>query len=130
MQPFRPAVPRRWLLAALATVLASPAVPWADRRGAPRHLRPERLLSDLGGARAIGRRYLALAPQEAAPGLLARCLDAETGAGACGEAGPERLRRALDEQRRRDFAAGDTVVIDGWILARTEARLCALAALG
>jgi hypothetical protein len=35
----------------------------------------------------------------------------------------------LADRRRHDFAAGDTVIIGGWILARTEARLCALATL-
>lgn len=30
---------------------------------------------------------------------------------------------------RSDFAAGETVEVEGWILSRTEARLCALALL-
>jgi len=125
-------IPRRVLLAALASVLASPVLAWAIPSGAARsnRIRAERLLSDLGGAKAIGARYLALAPQESAPGFLAACLFPADGAGTCGEADPDRLRRALDDRRRRDFAAGDTVLIDGWILARTEARLCALTTLG
>jgi hypothetical protein len=32
----------------------------------------------------------------------------------------------LDARLRVEFGAGDIVRLDGWILARTEARLCAL----
>jgi hypothetical protein len=31
---------------------------------------------------------------------------------------------------RGDFAAGNTVVVEGWVLSRTEARLYALVVLG
>jgi hypothetical protein len=37
--------------------------------------------------------------------------------------------RWLRARCRQDFARGDTVLIDGWVLARTECRLCALVAL-
>lgn len=30
---------------------------------------------------------------------------------------------------RADFAAGDIVSVDGWVISETEARLCAVAAL-
>ena len=36
------------------------------------------------------------------------------------------LAQRLTERVRQDYAAEDTVRIDGWVLARTEARLCAL----
>ena len=41
------------------------------------------------------------------------------------------IRAALDSARRRDFAEhGDGVMLlRGWVLARTEARVCALVAL-
>jgi hypothetical protein len=35
---------------------------------------------------------------------------------------PSRITRALD----RDWSNHDVAVVDGWILARTEARLCAV----
>lgn len=35
----------------------------------------------------------------------------------------------FDERVARDFERGDVVTVDGWVLARTEARLCAMAAL-
>jgi hypothetical protein len=33
---------------------------------------------------------------------------------------------AIEQRVRDDFAAGRTVVVDGWVLAATEARQCAL----
>lgn len=36
-------------------------------------------------------------------------------------------RRAMAAATRHDFASGNTVDIDGWLLSRTEARVCALA---
>ena len=41
------------------------------------------------------------------------------------------VRAALDLARRREFAAcgPDVIRIDGWVVARTEARACALIAL-
>jgi hypothetical protein len=35
----------------------------------------------------------------------------------------------LDERVRADFAAGNVVLVDGWLLARTEARAAALVSL-
>ena len=58
--------------------------------------------------REIGRRYREMAPAE----LLV--------------AWPRRARAAMV---RDDFAAGRTVVIDGWVLSVTEARQCALYSL-
>lgn len=34
-------------------------------------------------------------------------------------------RRALDQIYRRDFARGDTVVVENWIMSRTETRIAA-----
>lgn len=39
------------------------------------------------------------------------------------------LRAHLQSLRHADFAAGDTVTLDGWILARSEAEAVALVAL-
>jgi hypothetical protein len=89
----------------------------------------ESLLSDIAGARAIGLRYLALAPEEADRAALAAALFSGFAEPPASPIEFARLRRTLAAQRDRDFAAGDTVVIGGWILARTEARLCALATL-
>lgn len=36
------------------------------------------------------------------------------------------IRRRIEARIRRDFAAGRTLVLDGWVLSVTEARQCAL----
>ena len=39
---------------------------------------------------------------------------------------PWSARPSVEALVAAEFAAGDTVIADGWVLARTEARLCAL----
>jgi hypothetical protein len=41
----------------------------------------------------------------------------------------EARRLALRQQAMRDYAEGNIVLVDGWLLSRTEAQLCALVAL-
>jgi hypothetical protein len=43
--------------------------------------------------------------------------------------GREARRSALRQQAMQDYAAGNVVLVDGWVLSRTEAQLCALVAL-
>jgi len=83
-------------------------------------------------ARAVGRAYLAAHPAEADLGLLARRLAAEPATAralAVASADPAALGQALAQAIRTDFLARRMVKLDGWLLARTEARLCALACL-
>jgi hypothetical protein len=104
------AVPRAW-----------PAPPLAARLAA--------LFSAPESAAILGRAYLAEAPAEADPdGLVARILP-ESSARELAALDGERLRALVAERQRGDFAAGRTFVLDGWVLSRTELRLCALAAL-
>ncbi len=82
------------------------------------------LFSDLEAPLAVGRRYLELYPDEADRARLR--------AGLIGPARPldrEALRARLARRCGQDFRDGNTVIVDGWVLARTEARACALAAL-
>ncbi len=75
-------------------------------------------------ARLIGERYLQLFPDEAQEQVLIR-----------GILGTDEInsfsafRAWLDKRRSADFERGDTVIIDGWVLSRSEARLYALFAL-
>jgi hypothetical protein len=41
-----------------------------------------------------------------------------------------RASREVAARIRGDYVAGSTVVVDGWVLSRSEARLYALVALG
>jgi len=121
---------RRFLLSIIVGLVPS-ALAWTAWT-TPSWLRRaaiEELVGDLSGARAIGTRYLVIAPEERDAAFLARHLFAGVADGPHHAAGMSALRQAIGAHRQRDFTTGDTVIIDGWILARTEARLCALAAL-
>jgi hypothetical protein len=82
------------------------------------------LWSDTGGACRVGRSYLAQVPEDADRDRLVAILFREEGAHAGMSA--DALRAQFARARMRDFESGDTVTVDGWVLARTEARLCAL----
>jgi hypothetical protein len=81
------------------------------------------IAESLGGAdlAALARDYAARFPAERAPAALRRAILAGRRRG---EAIAAHVGRAV----HADFAAGRIVVLDGWHLARTEARLIALAA--
>jgi hypothetical protein len=75
--------------------------------------------------RAIGARYLSMTSSPADPQSLRRAILASRPWGA-------RLTGrtpSVAELVSADFVNGNTVVVDGWILATTEARQCALFSL-
>jgi hypothetical protein len=76
---------------------------------------------------AIGLAYLDQVPDEADVARLRHLLALTTELSAMSLPAPERDRLAM--QQLEDFRTGQTVQIQGWILSRTEVRLCALAAL-
>jgi hypothetical protein len=86
------------------------------------------LFSDLMGCQRLGRQYLDAHPEEADIGTLVALLcDPEVGL--CRPKDPTTLRRSIAERRASDFRTSRITHIDGWVLARTEARACALVAL-
>ena len=81
-------------------------------------------LSDPAGARVLGRRYLASCPSAARDALeLADRLAAERPAGA-GD-----LQRMLAQTRDMNARLKQTALVDGWVLPRVEAQVCALSVL-
>jgi hypothetical protein len=74
--------------------------------------------------RELGRCYLDLAPAEDNPRALAQAILPEPPANS-----RTALRAQIDAQVQRDFAAGQTLVLNGWIVSVTEARQCALYSL-
>jgi hypothetical protein len=85
------------------------------------------LFSNPAAAQSLGRLYLASHAEEADSGFLTAMLfglpHGQPWAG-----GAEGARRHLALEQRRDFAESRIAVVDGWILSRTEARICALVA--
>ena len=126
MSRFSPVCRRRFLALASATsaALALPATalpgPAAQRvSGAGLAL----AFKHQASAIAIGRRYLERFPQDPEHEVLAavRSLGGETD--------PAAVRSALHARIKQDFARGDTVMLDGWVLSRSECRACAALAL-
>lgn len=68
--------------------------------------------------RELGSRYRSAAPTENNAAALRAALSDSVSA-----------RKSLDDQIRDDFAAGRTVLVDGWVLSLTEARQAALFSL-
>jgi hypothetical protein len=86
------------------------------------------LLPDARRVRVLGRSYRAQFPAEDHPGVLTELIGAALGNGGAAPVNHAALLSVLDAQVRSEFAAGNMVQVDGWVLARTEARLCALCA--
>ena len=106
-----------------ATAVIGSFFPWLPRRERERLSDAERvraIFSDPSGADNIGRAYLRSAPEEADPAFLARVLGLDNATD---------LRRMLAARNKRDFECGDVVLVEGWVLARSEARACAHASL-
>jgi hypothetical protein len=89
------------------------------------------LLQSRASAVIVGEAYLAAYPEERAADLLTDLLTAgwDSGASPLHTLDADRVRELVAAQVKRDFSRAQTVEIDGWMLSRTEARLCALTAL-
>jgi hypothetical protein len=75
------------------------------------------LFPDLTALRRLGAIYLSAHPEERSRALLAHRLIADADGTI-----PARLLSAV----ARDWSNNHVAVVDGWLLARSEARLCAL----
>ena len=83
-----------------------------------------KVLTDEGGARLIGTAYLSAYPNEQDKLLILKDL-----LGPAKLLGPGDLRRRIAKRREQDFIIGEVVVVDGWILAKSEAQAAALTVL-
>lgn len=121
---------RRFMLFAAALVIPSAVagISWIQSSWLRRTV-VGMLLSDLSGAEEIGRRYLTSTPEENDPALLAANLFPEHRDVPHAPSDVAAMLRQLQTRRQQEFGAGDTVLLDGWIVARSEARLCALATI-
>ncbi len=125
-------VTRRFILAAAAfgaslspggASLLGPAQWFNDAAMRLRALAPS-----LASAREIGRIYLAQHPEENSISALTRLIHLSMALEEEDVAVLDRkpLSARLTSRVRSDFETGFTVEVGGWILSRTEARLCAL----
>jgi len=79
-------------------------------------------LADAKIIAAAGKAYLALRPMENDPDKLKAILLPSNRQ----PADVNTITGYLSVRVKNDFKAGDTVTVSGWVLARTEARQCAL----
>lgn len=78
------------------------------------------LIMDAPSIALIGQQYLAQLPGENSERkLVKRIMDGV-------EEQQDTLNRELEAKIATEFKAGNTVIVDGWILSVTEARQCAL----
>jgi hypothetical protein len=86
------------------------------------------LVADPLHARGLGHSYRAQYPEEDHPNVLTGLIRSSLTAGDTAAAPPTRaaLLSALERHVRAEFGSGDVVRVEGWVLARTEARLFAL----
>jgi hypothetical protein len=89
----------------------------------------EKLFPDARAAAAVGRQYLRQYPQEASAEWLMARLFADGAPIGADEVSPGRVLAVLRDGQRLDFPGGDVVVVHGWFVGRTEARLLALLSL-
>jgi len=81
-------------------------------------------LLDANTIRAAGKAYLQKKPRENDDDKLIRLL---AGNSSIANAADEKtIHQFLDEKIKHDFETGNTVLVNGWVLAVTEARQCAL----
>jgi hypothetical protein len=95
-----------------------------DDSYSPAALAQPELLIALGGAtvRELGRRYRQSVEAENDPAVLRKAILATRRWSA--RLGLPRV--SIADHIRSEFADGHTVIVDGWLLSRTEARQCAL----
>lgn len=122
-------------LAALATLPAMQAIAVRSLPAAHRDrlaARAAGLFPDGRSASALGRSYLARHPNEADPDRLIDALFADlppAPSDGTEAREVEAIRAWVTARIEDDFRRARIVRVEGWILARSEARLCALASL-
>jgi len=82
-----------------------------------------KLFSDIKHAQSVGQRFLELHPDQAHLPLLLE------GVGESGIDSPSFAVKDVDCLIREDFILGNTVLLDGWVLSRSELNLCAILAI-
>lgn len=106
---------RRAFLEASALLFGTAALPGCFEARPPEILVE---LREIEGLAPLGRSYLAMAPEEGDRERLYALVF------------PQGEARDLRARIRDEYASGGVVVLSGWTVSRTEARLYALAALG
>jgi hypothetical protein len=87
------------------------------------------LVSSFASGKRLGLEYIARFPEEADLTFLERKITADIDVPDVQSGNLATIRRMLTARIRADFEQGNVVTLEGWMLARTELRMCAIAAL-
>jgi hypothetical protein len=87
------------------------------------------VLEDRESAAYVGAAYLRKFPSEASVASLSELLEQRLGTKVRAASCTEPLQAVVAQQCRTDFDDENFVIVDGWMLAHTEAQICALIAL-
>jgi hypothetical protein len=74
----------------------------------------------------LGQHYLKLHPEEDSAKRIAHALFGDESASVCSLFDCAKQRQLVLRRHAKDFRDSNVVVIDGWVLTRTEARVFAL----
>jgi hypothetical protein len=133
---------RHFLIVSAAFVvplLARPIRPWAVLTDPTAEVgdslagRLADLFRQPDSARIVGLEFLRVTPSERTTGALVAAVASGLPGGIAAlddPIDPEDLRGLLQERIRQDFAEDAIVELRGWIVSRTEARLCGIVAIG
>jgi hypothetical protein len=81
-----------------------------------------RLYSNPENARILGRKYLQINPEKSSIKILLE--DLKINGALALDMNPTMFYRNIARQKELDFIHGNVVVVDNWILARSEASAC------
>jgi hypothetical protein len=113
-------------LAASAVITALPRSAYASSTDVTQTLLS--FIDDRRSAAALGQIWIRVDHPHASPaGVVSRLTATLEAQGWSGSKDPAELRQRFNEAVRADYKNGETVAVEGWQIARTQAELCALA---
>jgi len=95
------------------------------------HLKLANFFVNKDSACAVGNEYLKIYPEEADPHLLVDliCKKNLQNVSDINRTDSRIIKEILIKKHLKDLENGRTVIVSGWVLSKTEAKLCALAAI-
>jgi hypothetical protein len=100
-----------------------------DSKEMPLNINPiDGVFNDVKSAQELGKRYLDTHPQERKEKHLWKSLANKVGIKNI-YSDPKAFKKVLAQQNQEDFRNEDVVIVDGWLMGRTEVEVCGLAYL-
>jgi hypothetical protein len=90
-----------------------------------------RMIEKIQSVKLIGKEYLAMCPQEYDPKILIREIthNSDRIYKQYLKGDSKKVHAILRQQIREDFGSDQKIILHGWVLSKTEARICGLAYL-